>query len=258
VGKNNKPCILITGGTGKLGQIYVKELSELGYDVVFTSRSEQKIRKLYDECSKLGFDNKILGIPADLVSDQGVNELCSALNQHNIYPTTLVNNARSIEFLALDSKGIPARKSWYGEMLLDVVIPYELSISMAEENRSRLQTIVNVASMYGVVAANPSLYDDPIKDSPIQYSVAKAALIHLTKELSVRLAKKQIRVNSISYGGVEGRVDEEFKQRYAKLCPTGEMLQESHIVGAVHYLASNLSVGVTGHNLVVDGGWSVW
>lgn len=112
--------------------------------------------------------------------------------------------------------------------------------------------------MYGIVPPNPSLYKNPEQDSPIQYGVAKAAQIHLTKELAIRLASKNIKVNAISFGGIEGRVDNEFRNKYAKLCPLKNMLKEEDVIGAIDFLASNNSVGMTGHNLVIDGGWSVW
>jgi NAD(P)-dependent dehydrogenase (short-subunit alcohol dehydrogenase family) len=79
----------------------------------------------------------------------------------------------------------------------------------------------------------------------------------LTKELAVRLAGRHIRVNAISFGGVEGRVNEAFKARYAQFCPLGRMLNDNDLAGPVEFLATPASSGVTGHNLVVDGGWTI-
>ena len=76
--------------------------------------------------------------------------------------------------------------------------------------------------------------------------------------LSIRLAGKNVRVNAISYGGVEGGVSEDFQKRYSKFCPRGNMLTFDDITGALHFLVSDKSSGMTGHNLVVDGGWCVW
>jgi NAD(P)-dependent dehydrogenase (short-subunit alcohol dehydrogenase family) len=92
----------------------------------------------------------------------------------------------------------------------------------------------------------------------VHYGVVKAALIHLTKELAVRFADKNIRVNAVSFGGVEGRVDNQFKKRYADLCPNGRMLNDNDLTGAIDFLISRNSLAVTGHNLVVDGGWTIW
>jgi NAD(P)-dependent dehydrogenase (short-subunit alcohol dehydrogenase family) len=126
------------------------------------------------------------------------------------------------------------------------------------QKNSQLRRVVNIGSMYGTVAANTHLYTDPVGQSPLHYSVAKAALSHLTKELAVRLSKNSIQVNCVAFGGVEGRVDDAFKQRYAQLCPMGRMLREDEVVGPVDMLLSDKCSGVTGHTLAVDGGWSIW
>jgi NAD(P)-dependent dehydrogenase (short-subunit alcohol dehydrogenase family) len=108
------------------------------------------------------------------------------------------------------------------------------------------------------VAANPGLYENPASQSPLHYGVAKAALAHLTRELAVRLAPAGIQVNCIAFGGVEGRVDAEFRQRYAKLCPLGRMLNEGEVAGPVDMLLSDHFTAMTGHVLAVDGGWTIW
>jgi NAD(P)-dependent dehydrogenase (short-subunit alcohol dehydrogenase family) len=92
----------------------------------------------------------------------------------------------------------------------------------------------------------------------LHYGVSKAGLGHLTKELAVRFADQDIRVNCVAFGGVEGRVDENFKNRYSLLCPMGRMLNEGDLAGPVDLLLSSASSAITGHTLIVDGGWSLW
>src|SRR5690606_31612798 len=150
------------------------------------------------------------------------------------------------------------RREFQAEYLMDVVVPYELSMALFNSQPENLKTITNIGSQYGVVAANPHLYEDFLRQSPIQYGVAKAALAHLTKELAVRLADKDIRVNCIAYGGVEGRVDAEFRKRYANLTPSRRMLSESELVGPLEALIQNGSSAITGQTLIADGGWSLW
>jgi len=137
------------------------------------------------------------------------------------------------------------------------VFPYQLTMLLAQSSKS-LRSVVNVGSMYGIVPPNPSLYDDGFQSSPIQYGVAKAALHQLTKELAVRLATSGVRVNAVAFGGVEGRVSDEFKQRYANFVPSRRMLSVDEIVGPVAFLLSEDSSAVNGHVLVADGGWTVW
>jgi len=112
--------------------------------------------------------------------------------------------------------------------------------------------------MYGIVTATPALYDDPRNMAPMHYGVAKAALIHLTKEMAVRLAPRGVRVNAVSYGGIEGRADEAFAARYKKLAPLERMLRLDEVHAPVEFLLSAGASGMTGHNLVVDGGWTLW
>ena len=111
--------------------------------------------------------------------------------------------------------------------------------------------------MYGVVAPTPSLYDNFEESSAVHYGVSKAAQIHLTKELAVRLAPK-IRVNCVSFGGIKGRTDENFENRYKNLTPLQRMLEEEDVVGPIDFLVSDNSTNMTGQNIKVDGGWTIW
>lgn len=248
--------IFITGGTGKLGEKFVKHFCKKKINVIYTSTTKQKINKLSQELTAKGYIAH--GINIDLKQENAIDIIIDFLNFNCLWPEVLVNNARDVNHLALDSNGMPKRKGWLEEYLLDVVVPYELSMRLADHIKTRLKNVINISSMYGIVPANPNLYVNPKSESPINYNVAKAALIHLTKELSIRLANKNIRVNAISYGGIEGRTDESFQKRYGRMCPLGRMLHEDEAIGAIDFLVSNLSTGMTGHNLVVDGGWTVW
>lgn len=243
--------ILITGGTGLLGSQLVEYFLSRGLTTIFTSRNKQKI----DSTLK----DKFHAISVDHEEKDSTDTIVSYLLQNNIWPDTLVNNAINLKYQFIDpDTQMTRRVDWLGEFLMDVVVPYELSYKLAVHKKSSLKRIINISSMYGIVARHPDLYLNPDRESPIQYGVVKAALIHLTKELAIRLASKGVQVNSVSFGGVEGRVDEAFKNRYAKLSPMGRMLKKEEITGAVEFLASEASVGMTGHNLVVDGGWTIW
>jgi NAD(P)-dependent dehydrogenase (short-subunit alcohol dehydrogenase family) len=173
-------------------------------------------------------------------------------------PDCLINNARNLAYLQIGEDGVVARQDFINEFTLDVVIPYELVMALSQAQESRLRAVINIGSQYGTVAPNLNLYTNPLRESPLQYGVSKAALTQLTKELAVRLAKRGVRVNCVAFGGVEGRVDEEFKKRYAALCPIGRMLGEHELAGPVDLLLSDSASGVTGHVLMVDGGWSIW
>ena len=72
------------------------------------------------------------------------------------------------------------------------------------------------------------------------------------------MAGRGIQVNCIAFGGVEGCVDDAFKERYARLCPMGRMLRDDEVAGPVDMLLSDHFSGMTGHVLAVDGGWGIW
>lgn len=255
--KDIKQTILLTGGTGSIGLMLLKTLPQLNYKIFFTSRSQEKIIEIEESINKeLPEEIKIKGIKVDLTSENYLNEISSFFKIRNIFPNALINNARALETLEVNN-GYSLRKNFIGEFLMGVIIPYELSMMISDNNVS-FRKIINISSMYGVVPPNSSLYIDGYESCPIQYGVTKAGLIHLTKELAVRLAKKNVQVNCISYGGVEGRADEAFVKRYSQATPTGRMLKKTEVSGPIKFLLSDDSSGMTGHNIIFDGGYTVW
>lgn len=247
--------VLITGGTGKLGRVLVEQLLANNYRVIATSTSIKKFEAFIDTVDA---GSNCIGIECDLLVQNAVSNLLDELDKRSIVVNHLINNARNLDSLAIDSDGLTSRKHFLAELELDVIVPYELSTALSRNMGDQFKSVINIGSQYGIVAPNPNLYDGSLAKSPIQYGVAKAALVHLTKELAVRLADRKIRVNCVAYGGVDGRVDEAFKARYAKMLPLGRMLSETDIPGPVLFLLNNTNAAITGHVLVVDGGWTIW
>ena len=252
----NPRTILITGGSGKFGRTLVSHFLAAGDRIIATCRTDESLEKLLIEYSSYG--DRFVGIKSDLTENNSVTLLREQLDAQHIRPDCLINNARSLSFLKIGEDGLVSRENFTNEYLLDVIVPYELTTALAQQRESQLRRVLNIGSQYGTVAANPHLYTDPMKQSPLHYGVAKAALAHLTKELAVRLAGNNIQVNCVAFGGVEGRVDEAFKQRYAQLCPMGRMLRDDEVIGPVDMLLSDKCSGITGHILAVDGGWGIW
>lgn len=250
------PKVLITGGSGLFGLVFTEHFLAQGYCVASTCNSEKSLEMLTEKFREHG--SRYLALRADMLRDQFHEPLIAELERADFAPNTLVNNARSLNFLKTDSNGVVKRNNFVNEYVLDVVAPYELTIALSRQKNRTLNNVINIGSMYGMVAANPRLYVNPEAGSPIHYGVAKAALSHLTKELSVRLAPLNIRVNCIAFGGIEGRADKEVVKRYSELCPSGRMLRSDEITTPIRLLADDGASGITGHTLVVDGGWSVW
>jgi NAD(P)-dependent dehydrogenase (short-subunit alcohol dehydrogenase family) len=252
--KSNKVA-LVTGGTGKLGQLFLKGFATLGYTVLFTTRDAKRADFMRANCLTWGARD-VRVVEADLASDVGVSSAINQLKTFDVWPTVIVNNARSVETLRVNGDGLTPWEHWHGEFQIGVVAAYQLTMACAQ-SEAPPNSVINISSIYGVTAANRRLYERPDIETSVNYGVVKAGLIHLTKELAVRLAPR-VRVNAVSFGGVRGRASEAFEHRYSELCPGGRMLTDDDVFGPIAFLAGSASSGMTGHNIVVDGGWTVW
>lgn len=251
-----KRSILITGATGKLGKLFVKFFLEKGDQVIALSKTEKNLDKLKSDCFEYEDNLKIISL--DLMKKDFEKELVLKLKSQDLLPTCLVNNARSLENLKLNQDGSSSEEALLAEYKLGVIVPYKLLLSLLKMKNKRLKKVVNISSIYGLVAPNKNLYEKQEILSPIHYGLSKAALIQLTKDLAVRYSTNNIEVNCIAYGGVKGRVDKSFEYRYSNLCPAGRMLLEEEVYAPLDLLLSDKSSGINGHVLVVDGGWTIW
>jgi NAD(P)-dependent dehydrogenase (short-subunit alcohol dehydrogenase family) len=119
-------------------------------------------------------------------------------------------------------------------------------------------SIVNMASIYGVVAPDFSIYEGTEMTMPAAYAFIKAGIIGMTKYIATYYGCYNVRANTVSPGGIYNGQDHSFVDRYSKKTPLGRMGKPHDIVGAVVYLSSDASSYVTGQNLIVDGGWTAW
>ena len=246
--------LLLTGATGRFGRVLFDAYLAAGWEVLVITSSQAKLESLLATAEN---SERVDGVAADLLRPgAAVGAVLSLLDRgHRV--NHLINAARSLSSLDQGPEGIPTRSNFVDEYILDVVTPYEISTALYSKQPDDLESIVNLGSQYGIVASNPNLYVGD-ETAPIQYACAKAAIVQLTKELAVRFAGQNVRVNCVAFGGVDGRVDDEFKSRYSALVPSGRMLTVEEIVGPIQFLTSGKSSSMTGHTIVADGGWSIW
>jgi hypothetical protein len=252
---DNPRTIFLTGATGLLGFELTKEFLARGHTVLAGSRNAASIAAMREKLPDL--PGVLEPVEVDLMSFDAA-ELAKDLSARGLAPDYLINNARNVANLRMQANGWPNAECWHAEFELGVVASTNLTIAFSEMTKSRLRSVVNVGSIYGVVAMNQRLYDSPALQAPPHYGVVKAALVHATKELAIRLAPKGIRVNAISYGGIEGRADAAFRARYGDFAPNGRMLRRDELFSPVEFLLCSAPESLTGHNLIVDGGWTLW
>src|SRR3989304_8747593 len=119
-------------------------------------------------------------------------------------------------------------------------------------------SMINLASIYGVVAPDFSIYEGTEMTMPVAYASIKAGVIAMTKYIATYFGTHNIRANVISPGGIHDNQAPSFVEKYSRKTPLGRMGKPHEIVGAVIYLASDASSYVTGQNILVDGGWTAW
>ncbi len=248
--------VFITGGSGTVGFQLVNHFLKKGYYVITTSRNILQFLENKEHLLHNSYKQFLQIIEVDFIQDNAVETILTELTKKEVSVQTIIHNARSLDFLKIENDYSISDKNFQGEFFVNVVFPYKLTMALKTKHEN-LKNIIFISSMYGVVAPTPSLYDNIHASSPIHYGVSKAAQIHLTKELAVRLSP-DTRVNCVSFGGIKGRVNHDFEKRYSKLNPQGKMLAKEDVIGPVDFLVSEESKNMTGQNIKVDGGWTIW
>ena len=115
-----------------------------------------------------------------------------------------------------------------------------------------------MGSIYGSGGVHDSIYPEGMKPTPLQYSIVKAAVVGLTKDLAGRLGKSGITVNCLVPGGIEGGQPEPFVRDFSALTQLGRMAKTSEVAAIAEMLCQSRCSYVTGQVIHVDGGWSAW
>jgi NAD(P)-dependent dehydrogenase (short-subunit alcohol dehydrogenase family) len=252
---------LITGADGHLGRVFAETLAELGSDLVLVDLESSKLEE-FSRSLESRWRVKIKLRYCDLEISQDRAALIRWLHDQKKPLHVLVNNAAFTG--ASDLSGwscefeFQSLETWRRALEVNLTSVFELCQGLAPILRnSSSSSIVNIASIYGFLGPDWRLYEGTNLNNPAAYSASKAGLIQFTRWLSTTLAP-DIRVNSISPGGIFRNQPKEFVGRYEAKTPLGRMAEEDDFRGALAYLASDLSRYVTGQNLIVDGGWGTW
>ncbi len=255
-------AVLLTGGAGHVGDAMAEALMELGAAVAVLDRGEEACRLKAEALNRRSHPGRAIPLPCDLGDEAATRGAVQQAIHELKGLDVLVHCAGFVGTTMLAGWSVPFEQqtvdAWDAAMRVNLTSAFV----MVQEARQALAvsgrgSVIFVASIYGVVGPDVRLYADTTMANPIGYGASKGGLLQLMRYLSTILAPR-VRVNAISPGGVFRHQPEVFHQRYVSRTPLGRMASEEDLKGAVAYLASDLSAYVTGHNLVVDGGWIVW
>jgi NAD(P)-dependent dehydrogenase (short-subunit alcohol dehydrogenase family) len=252
---------VVTGAAGRLGLIASQTLAELGADLVLVDRPGSDYARLTSELTR-DWSVSVEAFDCDLEDGHDRERLIRTLTAGERPVDVLVNNAAFVGSADLTGWSAPFEQqsieTWRRALEVNLTAVFDLCKGLA----SRLQEgrggcIVNIASIYGSLGPDYSLYAGTSMGNPAAYSASKGGLLQLTRWLATTLAP-EIRVNSISPGGIFRDQPHAFVSRYEARTPLRRMAVEDDLRGAIAYLTSGLSSYCTGHDLVVDGGWGAW
>ncbi len=248
--------VLVTGATGYLGKAICKGLFDNGANIAICSTNRKKALELSKKFNGKN-SSKHKGYELNIEYESGIEELVNNVINDFGQIDCLVNNA----FYSGECDFNNFSKSSLERGLDGTINQVSTLVYKCTETLKKSKgNIINIASMYGMLSPDPDIYNNR-KPSFLDYALGKSAIIHYTKYAAVHLAKKNIRVNTISPGpfpNIETQKDKTFIKKLKKKVPLGRIGNPSEIAGSVVFLASDSASYITGHNLVVDGGWTIW
>ena len=256
---------VVTGALGLIGKNHCHALADAGANVVVCDLNESECAKFASTLSALS-----LGISVDITNKKSVKDLKSKVISNYGKIDILVNNAALNDkfedpLAALEESKFENYPVEMFRKSLDVNVTgmFLCSQVIGTEMANRgYGSIINVASTYGIVAPDQSIYKNEKGEQTFYksaaYPVTKGAVISFTRFLAAYWGNKGVRVNTLSPGGVRDNQEEFFVKNYSAKTPLGRMARPTDYKGALIFLASDASSYMTGANLVVDGGWTAW
>ena len=251
---------IITGGATGIGYSVAKRLGEEGSKLVIVDQDADLGKQTVAEFNASDM-NAVLVIGD--VSDEKVAENAVAQAKKNWDRLdVLINNAttnpRKHPKYTANFESYPL-ELW--QKYIDVnltglfLCSQEIGKVMAKQRNG---VIVNISSIYGNVGADQRIYGKKDMSTPVAYAATKGAFLNFTRYVAANWHKKNVRVNTLSLGGVFKNHDKEFVKKYSEKTILGRMAKKDEYEGAILFLMSDASSYMTGSNLVIDGGWTTW
>jgi len=256
--------ILLTGAGGHLGREMAHAIASGGAELILTGRNAKTLEECRDALP-LECRGRCHVMIADIGSPAQVDTLCKAVQARFGFLNGLVNNAYAGRVGPID---VIEAADFRAACDINLTGPFLLvkglrgALIEGARRSQRSSSIVNIASMYGVVSPDPALYGDSGQNNPVHYGATKAALIQMTRYLACHLGAEGVRCNSIAPGPVPDPSQDsgvaDFLSRLAARVPLKRVGAAHEIAGPVVFLLSDAASFVNGAHLAVDGGWTAW
>ena len=266
---------LITGAGGLLGPKHAEALIEYGAKVIMTDWHEDRAIEKANELNKMYGEGSAIPFFMDVTNKESIDKVMDVVyNELNLKIDILINNAakdpkvkKGDGNLKPDSRFEGMSFDYWNEGINAAVngtflVTQSVTNKMLENDTKGV--VLNISSDLGVIAPDQRIYrkegipEDEQNVKPITYSAAKWAVIGMTKYLGVYFAQKNIRINALSPTGVYNNHPEEFVKKLSNIIPMGRMANIDEYKGAIVFLCSDASSYMTGENIVIDGGKTVW
>lgn len=246
---------LVTGGGSGIGRGFAHALAEAGAKVAIVDLSKEAGETVANELSDKGADS--IAITADITDTAQVQQTVDQIVNHWGSLTIGVNNAGIAGWF--DAETMP-ESEW--RKIMSVNLDGVFYCAQAEARvmlPAGYGKIINTASMSAHISNTPQ--------NQAAYNASKAGVLHLTRSLAAEWASRGVRVNSISPGYTRTALVEQFINEpvgaekfpyWMERTPMGRMGEVSDLVGALVYLASEASDFMTGHDMIIDGGYCAW
>jgi NAD(P)-dependent dehydrogenase (short-subunit alcohol dehydrogenase family) len=260
--KNRTNIVLLTGATGHLGSAILENFVKKDYFVIATSRSQDKLNVLKESSE---YSEQIYTYKIDLLNTDEIQELCIFIEKKFNKINVLINNAHQGRACKWEDA---TDDDFLRDFKIAVLAPFNLIKGLHKllnYTSSELQeeaSIVNIASMYGIVSPDHRIYGDSAMNNPPYYGACKAGLIQMSKYFACHFGADNIRVNSISPGPFPAssvvKNHPDFIEKLNNKIPLSRIGNPEEVAKVVEFLSSSASSYINGANIPVDGGWTAW
>jgi NAD(P)-dependent dehydrogenase (short-subunit alcohol dehydrogenase family) len=263
--------VLLTGATGFLGRMFGRALLENGAKLIALGKSERVKTQVVEWEIEFG-SNCVQGYSVDMYDLLALGRVLDEVVERESFIDILVNNAHELNpdtgfNTPAGTLELAQYDQWMRNFTGGVYWPAFLVQKLGPAMKAQKHgSIINISTMYAVVAPSPNLYEGTIYHNPPGYSAAKAAMVAFTRYVASFWGSYGIRANAILPGPFSNTEDsgpnsvekgDFFIERLAKRTCLGRIGRPEELAGALIFLASDASSYITGHTLMVDGGWTI-